>query len=128
MVAQGAKRRNNRPKAEPTKFTTLIESTSAADQNSDDEFISTDSRAAQKFKKSTLYRRWDSKKLKLPTDLHVDRNLFNYYTFGPSVSMVKKNTSETPVNEVEDDYDFDHAEDGFSMVSCVYFIIISWSF
>lgn len=117
MVAQGAKRRNNRPKAEPTKFTTLIESSLAIDQDSDDDFISIDSRAAQKFKKSTLYRRWDSKRLKLPTDLHVDRNLFNYYTFCPSISSVKERPNETPVNEVEDDYEFDHAVDGFSMVS-----------
>lgn len=107
QMAHGAKRRrNNRSKVEPTKFTTLIESTCAEDEDSDDDFISIDSRGAQKFKKSTLYKRWDSKRLKLPTDLHIDRHLFNYYTFCPSVSIVKDSPSETPVDEVENGYNF----------------------
>lgn len=112
------KRKANSKKIEPIRFTTLIESVCEKDVDSDDEmFTSIDSKMAQKFKKTNVYKRWDSKKLKLPTDLHIDRNLFNYYTYCPSFSVVKK-TSETPADIIDDDhdaddvFDFDNADDG----------------
>lgn len=107
------KRKANRIKFEPIKFTTMIEdSTRDMDEDSDDGlFLSLNSKQAQKFKKNNLYKRWDSKKLKLPTDLQIDRNLFNYYTYCPRVSIVRNNASVTPGNET-DAYDFDNGDDG----------------
>lgn len=108
--APHATKRKATRKIEPIKFTSMIESTTDKDVDSDDDlFIPIDSKAAQKFKKTIVYKRWDSKKLKLPTDLHIDRNLFNYYTYCPSASIVK-NPSETPAND--DDDAFDNNEDG----------------
>ncbi|XP_031637277.1 condensin complex subunit 2 isoform X2 [Contarinia nasturtii] len=109
------KRKANRPKNEPIKFSTFIESVTEKDaDDSDDEiFVSTESRHGQKFKKTNVYKRWDSKKLKLPTDLHIDRSLFNSYVYCPSISIVKK-PSETPANDIDADdaFDFDNADDG----------------
>lgn len=118
-VANAAtKRKANRNKIEPIKFTTLIEDQMRdTDEDSDDGiFISVDSRPAQKFKKNNLYKRWDSKKLKLPTDLRIDRNLFNHYTYCPNVTIMGNNANTTPCNET-DAYDFDNAADeGFTDV------------
>lgn len=133
-AAHAIKRKVNRNKMEPIRFTTLIESECGDnDADSDDDmFISVDSKHAQKFKKTNVYKRWDSKKLKLPTDLHIDRSLFNYYTYCPSVSIVKK-PSETPAidTDADDAYDFDHADDVAycTNVVCfmrfIYFLFIS---
>lgn len=113
-TAHANRRRANRMKIEPVKFTTLVESICENDADSDDDlFASIDSKIAQKFKKNSVYKRWDSKKLKLPTDLHIDHDLFNYYTYFPSVPIGKK-PIETPVTEIdtEDGYDFDNGDDG----------------
>lgn len=128
QMAQAIRRRNNRTKAEPTKFTTLIENIGDSNEDSDDEmFISIDSKPAQKFKKTTLYKRWDSKRLKLPTDLHIDRNLFNYYTFCPSISMIKTNPNATPATERDFD-DYDIGDDGpfGTDVVCVHWKMFSF--
>lgn len=121
-----AMKRRNRVKVEPTKFTKLVENVCDSEQDSDDgSFISIDSKAAQKFKKTNMHKRWDSKKLKLPTDLHVDRNLFNYYTYCPSISVINENPNATPVNET-DNYDYDHNDDAAyctDVVSFAYFPI-----
>lgn len=105
-----AKRKTNRNRIEPVKFTKLI----GNQADSDDEiFITVDSKIAQKFKKTNNSKRWDSKKLKLPTDLHIDRNLFNYFTYCPNTSVGIKKPSETPANEMDTDdgYDFDSTDD-----------------
>lgn len=131
-VAHANKRKANRNKIEPIKFTTLIESVCENDVDSDDDiFISIDSKQAQKFKKTVVYKRWDSKKLKLPTDLHIDRSLFNYYTYCPSVSILKK-PSETPANDIDADdaYDcFDNTDDGAycTNVVSIFFFYLSLS-
>lgn len=108
------KRKNSRNKMELIKFTSVASSILGNnDDDSDDAaFISIDSKQAQKFKKTNVYKRWDSKKLKLPTDLHIDRNLFNYYTYCPSTSVTKNVTeSVTPANDVEGDtYDYENTE------------------
>lgn len=114
-TAHANRRRANRVKFEPIKFTTLVESICEDDADSDEDlFISIDSKQAQKFKKNSVYKRWDSKKLKLPTDLHIDRDLFNYYTYCPSMQIGGQKAIETPVTEIDPDdgYDFDNGDDG----------------
>lgn len=100
---------NSRNKAEKIKFVSIHSNTpdkssdNADEDDDDDAFLSIGSKAAQKLKKNNVYKRWDSKRLKLPTDLHVDRNLFNYYEYCPS-SVVHKNIAEsvTPIGDVYD--------------------------
>lgn len=107
---------NNRNKAEKVKFISMIENNvpdeSRNDSDDDDRsvFLSIDSKAAQKFKKTNVYKRWDSKRLKLPTDLHINRDLFNFYEFCPG-SLIYKNDidSVTPVDE--DIYDTDNGDE-----------------
>lgn len=109
-----AKRKINKNRIEPIKFTKLIENVCDSPVDSDDDtFITVDSKHAQKFKKTNNSKRWDSKKLKLPTDLHIDRNLFNYYAYCPNVYVGIKQPSETPANEVDTDdgFDFDSTDD-----------------
>lgn len=74
----------------------------------DDTYISVDSKVAQKFKRHNVYKRWDSKRLKLPTDLHVDRGLFNCYTYCPS-AVTHTEAIEHATPAIDDDaYDSDH--------------------
>lgn len=91
----------------------------------DDMFVTLDSKHAQKLKKTNVFKRWDSKKLKLPTDLHIDRNLFNYYTYCPSHSVGKK-PNETPANEIDadDGYDYDNADDTDDRAFCTNVVCI----
>lgn len=113
-VTHANRRRANRHKFEPIKFTSMIESVCEKGGDSDDEvFFSIDSKSGKKFKKTNVYKRWDSKKLKLPTDLHIDRELFNYYAYCPNFPIGKK-PIETPVTEIDadDGYDFDNGDDG----------------
>lgn len=121
-TAHANKRKVNR-KIEPIKFTKLTASVREEDADSDDDtFISVDSKLAQKFKKTNVFKRWDSKKLKLPTDLHIDRSLFNYYTYQPSYSIVKEPIgtpaieidadADADADDADDAYDFDNADDG----------------
>lgn len=128
-TAHANKRKVNR-KIEPIKFTKLTEIVSDNDADSDDDiFISVDSKLAQKFKKTNVFKRWDSKKLKLPTDLHIDRHLFNFYTYQPSYSIVKEPIG-TPAIEIDADadvdadddrYDFDAADDAAYCTNVVCF-------
>lgn len=97
----------NRNKVEKVKFISVTsnipdESSDYTDDD-DDVFLSIGSKAAQKLKKNNVYKRWDSKRLKLPTDLHVDRNLFNYYEYCPS-SVVHKDIADsvTPIGHDDD--------------------------
>lgn len=113
-TAHANRRRANRLKFEPVKFTSMIESVREKGGDSDDDiFVAIDSKVGQKFKKTNVYKRWDSKKLKLPTDLHIDRDLFGYHAYCPSFSIGKK-PIETPVTEIDadDGYDFDNGDDG----------------
>lgn len=82
------RRRNLKPK-KFIKFT--------ANNNNDDEdqdspfdpaiFVNITSKEGQRLKKSNLYKRWDSKKLKLPTDCRLDRDMFDKYTYAPGYKM-----------------------------------------
>lgn len=70
-------------------------------------FINEKSKAGQKWKKTNLYKRWDSKKLKLPTDLRMDRSLFDGYNFAPGLRLQVNDPGATP--QIQSDYD--NAED-----------------
>lgn len=121
-----AKRKHNRNRIEPIKFTKMIENVCGNDVDSDDEiFLSADSKHAQKFKKTNVSKRWDSKRLKLPTDLHIDQNLFNYYTYCPSLPVGISKPSETPANEMDTDdgYDFDSTDD---RAFCTNVVSVHW--
>lgn len=117
-IAHANRRKANSKKIEPIKFTTLIEN--GTDADSDDDFILSDSKQAVKFKKNSVYKRWDSKKLKLPTDLQIDRNLFNFYAFLPSLTIGKKPIETPVISEIDGDdaYDFDHADDDDGVAFC----------
>lgn len=106
-VATAKRRKANRKKNQPVKFTLLFD-------QSDNDFILVTSKKALKFKNSKIYIRWDTKKLKLPTDLQVDRNMFNHYTYCPSIPVSGlKPTKTTVISEMDldDDYDFDQVDD-----------------
>lgn len=79
-------------------------------------FIPINSKAASKLKKANIYKKWDAKKLRLPTDLKLDRERFNKFTFAPGLMI---NSSE-PIADPEEREIF-HDEDegavgGVSMV------------
>lgn len=117
-TTQAVKRRvSNRSKVRTVKFVNHVsrkprDSGHNDDDDDDDEddeiFLSIDSKTALKFKKTNVYKRWDSKRLKLPTDLHIDRDLFNSYLYCPS-AVSRKDIIEnaTPAND-GDTYDSDH--------------------
>lgn len=116
---------------EAVKFinTTYTSSESENDENrcpdgdlDDGTFLSIDSKVAQKFRKNNVYKRWDSKRLKLPTDLHVDRGLFNFFTYCPSfVEHPEVIENVTPANDDDDDaYESDHND---IIVNCVFFVV-----
>lgn len=101
----------NRNKAEKVKFVSMInngpDDSRDMSEDEDDAYMSIESKAAQKFKKTNVYKRWDSKRLKLPTDLQIDRELFNFYEYCPSVVIQKPDVdSVTPIDE-GDVYDTD---------------------
>lgn len=115
IVSTGKRKVALRSRNEAVKFvntTTFVESNDenrCPDRDEDDDaFLSVDSKLAQKFKKHNVYKRWDSKRLKLPTDLHVDRELFSFYTYCPSAVIQNEPIENaTPANDI-DVYDSDH--------------------
>lgn len=110
---------NNRNKISVIKFSSengaTDESRLSGDSDDSDLFISIDSEAAQKFKKNNVYKRWDSKRLKLPTDLRVDHSLFDFYLFCPSANIRKDAVENvTPANIDDDMFDSDHNDNEVS--------------
>lgn len=101
---QAAKRKVNRNKTEPVSLQILQE-------DADDSlFIPITSKAAQRMKKTNLHKRWDQKKLKLPTDLHIDRSLFESYEFCPGISLQYTDPNSTPQIQTSG-YNYDNADD-----------------
>lgn len=86
------------------------------------------SKAAEKVKRMNSYRKWDSKKLKLPTNMQFDRNFFNFYTYALSLAMDENEPESTPaINETG--YNYDNADDReycsnnnvvMQSISCIY--------
>lgn len=110
-VQAGTKRKSGK-KIEAITFQFENGDSSRCDEESakedGNEFLSVKCKTAQKFKKSNLYKRWDSKKLKLPTDLRIDRNLFDYHTFSPGINIHRADPSATPQTQTSG---YDNAED-----------------
>lgn len=110
-VGATVRRKPNRMKVVPTFEEAENEPNEMADEaiclglNKDENaFISEKSKGGQKFKKTNLYKRWDSKKLKLPTDMRLDPHLFETYLYMPSACTNLPNmTSATP--QTQNDYD-----------------------
>lgn len=103
-VGQAAKRKSNRNKIEPIPLQKFEE------DEDDTLFILISSKAAQRMKKSNLHKRWDPKKLKLPTDLHIDRNLFEFYEFCPGIPLQHTDPNSTPQIQPSG-YNYDNADD-----------------
>lgn len=101
---QAAKRKNNRNKFEPIPLNKFDE------EDEDSLFIQILSKAAQRMKKTNSHKRWDLKKLKLPTDLHIDRNLFEFYEFCPGVPLQHIDANSTPQIQTSG-YNYDNADD-----------------
>lgn len=67
----------------------------AVDESSDDgDFIKFGSRAAKRIRKVN-YGAWDPKKLKLPSQSNIPSDLFDAYTFAPSIDLLR---SRQPAN------------------------------
>lgn len=102
--AMAAKRKISRNKIEPISLQQF-------DVDEDESlFISVQSKAAQRMKKGNSHKRWDPKKLKLPTDLHIDQNLFNSYEFCPGILPQYVDLSSTPQIQTSG-YNYDNADD-----------------
>lgn len=73
-------------------------------------FISVNSKEAQKLRKVNIYKRWEPKKLKLPTNLHLDRNRYDTFFYAPSLHH---EWSKQPVHtlDVQTSYNYSNAED-----------------
>lgn len=106
-AAQAPKRKNPRNKIEPIDISKYIQ-----EDTDDDIFMSVDSRQAHRMKKvnSQKQKRWDPKKLKLPTDLRIDRNLFDQYEFCPGLPLKNVDPGSTPSIETSG-YNYDNADD-----------------
>lgn len=96
--------KNSKSKIEPIHFadTTVTEATSCT--------ISLNSKTAEKQKRLNIYRKWDSKRMKLPTNLMFDRNRFNYFTNAASLPVNEFETLITP-NTEETGYNYDNVDD-----------------
>lgn len=99
-----AKRKTNRNKIEPIPLQMFDE------DEEDSLFILISSKAAHRMKKTNLHKRWDPKKLKLPTDLHIDRCLFEYYEFCPGIPLKYTDPNSTPQIQTSG-YNYDNADD-----------------
>lgn len=73
-------------------------------------FISIESREAQKIRQVD-YKKWDAKKLRLPTDCHLDRNMFDFYRFVPDIPVKITVTAPALTELVPEIYDYDNADD-----------------
>lgn len=83
-------------------------------------FIPINSKAASKLKKANIYKKWDAKKFRLPTDLKLDRERFNKFTFAPGLMI----NSHEPIVEPEERQIFNDEEGVVGGESMVNIIII----
>lgn len=98
----GVKKKPLRKKHEPIIFTIDFD---------DSMFISVNSKSAQKLKKINVYKRWDAKKLKLPTDFQLDRNRYNCYKFAPGIPVEWAHDPEPAPELVATGYNYNNPED-----------------
>lgn len=105
-VATQTKRRQPRVKLNPVFVEDIpldeSDATVASAQTKDDTiYVQLKSKGGQKYHKSNLYKRFDGKKLKLPTDYRMDRNLFDTYEYAAGCFKVPTNTPVVPPPPLE---------------------------
>lgn len=101
-VGQQNKAQPQRRKFEPIEFQENFDSSM---------FISVSSAEAAKLRKMNLFKRWDPKKLRLPTDLHLDRQRFDKYFYAPGLPVEwHKEPAHSVVSQTAA-YDYNNAED-----------------
>ncbi|XP_055849945.1 condensin complex subunit 2 [Episyrphus balteatus] len=80
----------------------------------DDLFIKLDDKF--KSRKANVQKKWDARKLKLPTDLQIDPNMFNQFRFAPGIPVEEDAIeSQIPILQTEpacDDFGEDEAHHG----------------
>lgn len=104
--ANAAKRRQPRVKLTPAFVedvpVDISEDTENYPPNNDDSvYLQTKSKNGQKFMKSNLYKRLDGKKLKLPTDHRIDRNLFDTYEYAAGAFKMAINLTINPQEPID---------------------------
>lgn len=67
----------------------------------DDLFLKINENVNRRLRKSNIQKKWDAKKLKLPTDFQIDSNIFDTYEFAPGIKYEKNR------NNLYYDYDDD---------------------
>lgn len=99
------KRRTLRNRLEPIIFDDKIS------EDIQSLFISINSKLADKLKKTNIYKKWDAKKLKLPTDFKLDDHRFESYYFAPGLKYnINSEPSSTPDIEATG-YNYDNPAD-----------------
>lgn len=94
-------------KRRQARINTKVSFTEHIEEEDDDSvFVPENGKIGQRLKNSNLYRRFDAKKLKLPTDLHIDRSLFDTYVYAPGANKMAANSTTAP--QVPPEYD--HAD------------------
>uniref|UniRef100_A0A1Q3EZS2 Condensin complex subunit 2 n=1 Tax=Culex tarsalis TaxID=7177 RepID=A0A1Q3EZS2_CULTA len=61
--------------------------------------------------KSMICKKWDSKKLKLPTDYHLERNRFDVNAYARGLKVRDFEAAPEPDLPVDDEYDYDNPVD-----------------
>lgn len=61
--------------------------------------------------KSMIFKKWDSKKLKLPTDYHLERNRFDVNSYARGLKVRDFDAAQEPDMPVDDEYDYDNPVD-----------------
>lgn len=108
-VGTTAKRKTTRMKVIPKFEEVENEENEMVDESVDQTkydsgFIPEKSKLGEKFRKTNLYKRLDSKKLKLPTNFLTDPTLFETYSYSPSIfTNISNMTNATP--QIQTDYD-----------------------
>lgn len=93
-----------RDKLEPFEF--------VPDEEFDDSmFMSVRSADALKLRKINIYKRWDPKKLRLPTNLHLDRQRFDKYFYAPGLQVEWNKEPAHSVVSQTSAYNYDNADD-----------------
>lgn len=81
------------------------------DEFDDSMFLSVRSAEAQKLRKINIYKRWDPKKLRLPTNLHLDRQRFDKYFYAPGLTVEWNKEPAHSVVSQTSAYNYDNADD-----------------
>lgn len=61
--------------------------------------------------RATLIKKWDSKKLKLPTDFKLDKDFFSKFLHAPNLKGRNVNVTLSPDEEVDNGYNYNNQND-----------------